>query len=133
MVPFEQPKYLKAHLQKPAHASPKCRVIYHDYVALAKTRLQDFEVADEKNAFSDDVEQLAQVRGFVQKCIEDFSAKGKIPRAVIEASIFKKPYFTGQFLPVLLNPKNFLEQREVVCSIGARTASAWQNFPGALR
>lgn len=117
MVPFEQPKYLKAHLQKPAHASPKCRVIYHDYVALAKTRLQDFEVADEKNAFSDDVEQLAQVRGFVQKCIEDFSAKGKIPRAVIEASIFKKPYFTGQFLPVLLNPENFLEQREVVCSL----------------
>lgn len=117
MVPFEQPKYLKAHLQKPAHASPKCRVIYHDYVALAKTRLQDFEVADEKNALSDDVEQLVQVHGFVQKCIEDFAAKGKIPRAVIEASIFKKPYFTGQFLPVLLNPKNFLEQREVVCSM----------------
>lgn len=117
MVPFEQPKYLKAHLQKPAYASPKCRAIYHDYVALAKTRLQDFEVADEKNAFSDDAEQLAQVHDFVQKSIEDFTAKGKIPRAVIEASIFKKPYFTGQFLPVLLNPKNFLDQREVVCSM----------------
>lgn len=117
MVPFEQPKYLKAHLQKPAHASPKCRVIYHDYVALAKTRLQDFEIADERNAFSEDAEQLAQVHGFVQKSIEDFAAKGKIPRAVIEASIFKKPYFTGQFLPVLLNPKNFPEHRGVVCSM----------------
>ncbi|XP_054917802.1 uncharacterized protein [Dermacentor andersoni] len=117
MVPFEQPKYLKAHLQKPAHASPKCRVIYHDYVALAKTRLQDFEIADERNAFSEDAEQLAQAHGFVQKSIEDFAAKGKIPRAVIEASIFKKPYFTGQFLPVLLNPKNFPEHRGVVCSM----------------
>ncbi|XP_065289621.1 Fanconi anemia group A protein homolog isoform X2 [Dermacentor albipictus] len=117
MVPFEQPKYLKAHLQKPAHASPKCRVIYHDYVALAKTRLQDFEIADERNAFSEDAEQLAQAHGFVRKSIEDFAAKGKIPRAVIEASIFKKPYFTGQFLPVLLNPKNFPEHRGVVCSM----------------
>lgn len=114
MVPFEQAKYLKAHLQKPAYASPECRVLYHDYVALAKTRLQDLETADERNTLCEDQEQLAQVHGSVQKAIEDFAVKGKLSRSVIEASIFKKPYFTGQFLPVLLNAKNFSDERDVV-------------------
>ncbi|KAH9365581.1 hypothetical protein HPB48_019622 [Haemaphysalis longicornis] len=116
MVPFERSRYLRAHIQKPAHAPPKCRPLYHDYVILAKTRLQDLEEADDKPA-SEDQEQFAQAYGFVRECLEDFAAKGKIPRSVIEASIFKKPYFSGQFLPVLLNRSNFPEQQDVVCSL----------------
>ncbi|XP_077503156.1 uncharacterized protein LOC144113742 [Amblyomma americanum] len=120
MVPFEQAKYLKVHLQKPAYASSECRMLYHDYVALAKTRLHDLEAVDERNTSCEDQEHSAQVHESVQKAIEDFAAKGKLSRSVIEASIFKKPYFTGQFLPVLLDPKNFSDEREVVRSMAQK-------------
>lgn len=40
---------------------------------------------------------------FVRKAIEEFDTTRKVPQAVVEASIFKKPYFLGQFVPCLVS------------------------------
>merc|ERR1719510_305441 len=39
----------------------------------------------------------------VEKALESFKANKKIPQVVLEASIFRRPYFIGQFLPSLVS------------------------------
>lgn len=41
----------------------------------------------------------------VDTAILDFEKSGRIPSRVIEAAIFRKPYFTNKFLSVLLKPR----------------------------
>ena len=36
--------------------------------------------------------------------MEHFKTHGRIPQTVMEASIFRQPYFVGKFLPALLTP-----------------------------
>ena len=40
----------------------------------------------------------------VQEALEQFAKSGKLPPKVLEASIFRKPYFVRRFLPALLTP-----------------------------
>ena len=40
----------------------------------------------------------------VEEAIKHYSNTGCIPQAVMEASIFRQPYFLGRFLPLLLCP-----------------------------
>lgn len=42
--------------------------------------------------------------GDVQLALENFGRSGKIPSNILQASIFRKPYFVGRFLPALLCP-----------------------------
>lgn len=41
----------------------------------------------------------------VESVLVSFEKGGKIPNSVIEASIFRKPYFNNKFLPALLKPR----------------------------
>ncbi|KAL5021918.1 hypothetical protein ScPMuIL_001073 [Solemya velum] len=49
--------------------------------------------------------QLDVVDSDVEKAVSLFDNSGKVPSTVMEASIFRKPYFVGRFLPSLLKPR----------------------------
>ena len=41
----------------------------------------------------------------VDSAIAAYEKSGRIPSSVIEAAIFRKPYFVNKFLPILLKPR----------------------------
>ena len=40
----------------------------------------------------------------VQECVEAFNSSGVIPSKILQASLFRKPYYTNVFLRALLSP-----------------------------
>ncbi|ESO98286.1 hypothetical protein LOTGIDRAFT_159082 [Lottia gigantea] len=112
VVPYELAVYLKAHVLKPPWSPVKCRDLLSDYILLAKTRLADLKQPigseDRYNETGHIVtarQKEEQAEQHVLKALSGFESTGKIPASVMEASIFRKPYFVGQFLPALLKPR----------------------------
>ncbi|XP_037671434.1 Fanconi anemia group A protein isoform X3 [Choloepus didactylus] len=112
LVPFEAPRYLQVHLLHPPLAPSKYRLLLTDYVALAKTRLADLKVSIENTGLYEDpssggdvTEPHSQAPQDVEKAIMVFEHTGKIPATVMEASIFRRPYYLSHFLPALLAPR----------------------------
>nr|XP_058972994.1 Fanconi anemia group A protein-like isoform X2 [Pocillopora verrucosa] len=123
LVPYEPPEYLKVHVIKAPQVPAKLRELVTDYVSLAKTRLMDLKEPVElmgiygnsketsgTDAKSEHTKQLEQASSDVEKVIESFEKSGKVPSTVMEASIFRKPYFIGRFLPALLTPRKVPEE-----------------------
>ncbi|XP_052249911.1 Fanconi anemia group A protein homolog isoform X2 [Dreissena polymorpha] len=120
LMPHESAQHIKVHIARPPFVPPKCRDILADYILLAKTRLQDLkEILDDNskdggvtngNTKSGDSAQQEEV----DNAVTVFASSGKLPTSIIEASIFRKPYYIGQFLPQLLKPRplpNFPDPR----------------------
>nr|XP_033796271.1 Fanconi anemia group A protein isoform X2 [Geotrypetes seraphini] len=112
LVPFEAPHYLKVHILYPPFVQTKYRPLLLEYVTLAKTRLADLKVSIEDMGLFEDLSSAkesaqpeSQALQDVEKAINIFENTGKIPASVMEASIFRRPYFTGRFLPTLLKPR----------------------------
>ncbi|CAL1530652.1 unnamed protein product, partial [Lymnaea stagnalis] len=117
LVPFESADYLKAHIIKKPALTTKTREIYEDYISLAKTRLKDLGVSlfdvfegiydglTNKPTTSEKLKTADPTDTDVEKAVASFTDTGKIPTALNEASIFRKPYFIGKFLPALLKPR----------------------------
>ncbi|KAK2191368.1 hypothetical protein NP493_53g05002 [Ridgeia piscesae] len=116
VVPFETALYLKAHLQSPPSVPGKCRAILTDYISLVKTRLSDLgESMEELGIYEDGSNVSANISECakssrlaeqdVEKALSAFNKTGKVPASIMEASIFRKPYFVGRFLPSLLAPR----------------------------
>ncbi|KAI0222527.1 Fanconi anemia group A protein [Lamellibrachia satsuma] len=116
VVPFETALYLKAHVLSPPFVPAKCRVILTDYITLAKTRLSDlgesmeevgiYEEGQSRPANMSEREKASSLaEQDVDKALSAFKKTGKVPASVMEASIFRKPYFVGRFLPSLLAPR----------------------------
>uniref|UniRef100_A0A8C7B2C9 FA complementation group A n=1 Tax=Neovison vison TaxID=452646 RepID=A0A8C7B2C9_NEOVI len=112
LVPFEAPRYLQAHILHPPLVPSKYRSLLTDYIALAKTRLSDLKVSMENMGLYEDlssardiIEPDSQAQQDVEKAITVFEHTGKIPVAVMEASIFRRPYYVSHFLPALLTPR----------------------------
>ncbi|XP_068941612.1 Fanconi anemia group A protein isoform X1 [Petaurus breviceps papuanus] len=112
LVPFEAPQYMKIHILHPPLVPVKYRSLLTDYVTLAKTRLADLKVAIEDMGLYEDlsstkevIEPHCQAQQDVEKAIQVFEQTGKIPVTVMEASIFRKPYYVSHFLPALLIPR----------------------------
>ncbi|EPQ04625.1 Fanconi anemia group A protein, partial [Myotis brandtii] len=80
LVPFEAPRYLQVSVENMG--------LYED---LSTAR----DVTEPHSQASQDVEKALQV----------FEHTGKIPLAVMEASIFRRPYYVSHFLPALLTPR----------------------------
>uniref|UniRef100_T1JN88 Uncharacterized protein n=1 Tax=Strigamia maritima TaxID=126957 RepID=T1JN88_STRMM len=114
LVPFEPACYLQAHILNPPFFPPNCRCDFNEYVVLAKTKLQDLKVFDDKifkhgDPFAiknEDVKEkmLEQATDDVVSMVKAFEANGKVPGRVIEMSIFRKPYYLSRFLPALMIP-----------------------------
>ncbi|XP_029464071.1 Fanconi anemia group A protein [Rhinatrema bivittatum] len=129
LVPYEAPHYLKVHILYPPFVQTKYRPLLLEYIALAKTRLADLKDSIEDMGLYEDlfsakenVQPQSQARQDVEKAINIFENTGKIPASVMEASIFRRPYFTGRFLPMLLKPR-----------VLPKTADSWMEFIDALK
>ncbi|XP_056307431.1 Fanconi anemia group A protein [Danio aesculapii] len=110
LVPFEPPQYLKVHVLHPPFVSGKHRSVLQEYVSLARTRLRDLKVSLEESGIFEVVNGSAGAPACgaqqdVEKAVTLFINTGKIPATVIEASIFRRPYFMSRFLPALLSPR----------------------------
>ncbi|NXL72134.1 FANCA protein, partial [Leptocoma aspasia] len=112
LVPFEAAPYLKVHIMYPPFVPTKHRSLLLEYITLAKTRLADLKVAIEDMGLYEDlsatgeaVQPQAQALHDVEKALQIFENTRKIPTSVIEASIFRRPYYTSWFLPALLRPR----------------------------
>ncbi|NWW12479.1 FANCA protein, partial [Oreocharis arfaki] len=112
LVPFEAAPYLKVHIMYPPFVPTKHRSLLLEYITLAKTRLTDLKVAIEDMGLYEDlsstdeaVQPQAQALRDVEKALQIFENTRKIPTSVIEASIFRRPYYTSWFLPALLRPR----------------------------
>uniref|UniRef100_A0A8C3NQW3 FA complementation group A n=1 Tax=Cyanoderma ruficeps TaxID=181631 RepID=A0A8C3NQW3_9PASS len=112
LVPFETAPYLKVHIMYPPFVPTKHRSLLLEYITLAKTRLADLKVAIEDMGLYEDlsatdeaVQPQAQALRDVEKALQIFENTRKIPTSVIEASIFRRPYYTSWFLPALLRPR----------------------------
>ncbi|XP_064884801.1 Fanconi anemia group A protein isoform X6 [Columba livia] len=112
LVPFEAALYLKVHIMYPPFVPTKHRSILLEYITLAKTRLADLKVAIEDMGLYEDlsstdetVQPQGQALRDVEKALQIFENTRKIPTSVIEASIFRRPYYTSWFLPALLRPR----------------------------
>ncbi|NXD30610.1 FANCA protein, partial [Spelaeornis formosus] len=111
LVPFEAAPYLKVHIMHPPCVPTKHRPLLLEYITLAKTRLADLKVAIEDMGLYEDLsaaetlQPQAQALRDVEKALQIFENTRKIPTSVIEASIFRRPYYTSWFLPALLRPR----------------------------
>lgn len=112
LVPFEPPQYLKVHILHPPYVPIKHRSLLMEYISLAKTRLADLKESVEDMGLYEDVsgaepaaQPLCQVVSDVEKAVSLFASTGRISATVMEASIFRQPYFLSRFLPALLEPR----------------------------
>ena len=121
LVPYDQPEFLKVHIFKCPQVPSKFKYYVDDYISLAKTRLHDLNIPLEdtsglfaQSASSEEhVKVMEQARGDVEKCLLLYEQSGKIPTTIMEASIFRKPYFIGRFLQALLVPRNLSQEADV--------------------
>ncbi|XP_069320856.1 Fanconi anemia group A protein [Eulemur rufifrons] len=112
LVPFEAPRYMQVHILHPPLVPNKFRSLLTDYVALARTRLADLKVGIETMGLYEDVssagdvpEPRSQAPQDVERAIAVFEHTGRIPVTVMEASVFRRPYYVSHFLPALLTPR----------------------------
>ncbi|KAM7396333.1 hypothetical protein PAMP_019378 [Pampus punctatissimus] len=113
LVPFEPPQYLKVHILHPPYVPVKHRSLLMEYVSLAKTRLADLKESVEDMGLYEDVsgaggavvQPQCQAGQDVEKAVSLFESTGRISATVMEASIFRRPYFLTRFLPALLTPR----------------------------
>ncbi|XP_074645475.1 uncharacterized protein LOC141901855 isoform X2 [Tubulanus polymorphus] len=111
IVPFEPAFTLRAHILKPPFIPPKCAQIYNEYVALAKTRLSDLketvegEVVIFKRGERSTLDKDSQLKSDIENALVAFEESGKVPSAILEVSMFRRPYYVGKFLPELLKPR----------------------------
>ncbi|XP_078690208.1 Fanconi anemia group A protein-like isoform X3 [Branchiostoma floridae x Branchiostoma belcheri] len=113
MVPHETPQCLKVHVLHPPHVLPRSRAQLSDYISLAKTRLADLGESIEESSIYEDgstdrqgkTDRSLQAANDVERAMAQFEKTGKVPANVIEASIFRRPYYIGRFLPALLAPR----------------------------
>ncbi|XP_070686694.1 Fanconi anemia group A protein homolog [Pempheris klunzingeri] len=111
LVPFEPPQYLKVHILHPPYVPVKHRNLLMEYISLAKTRLADLKESVEDMGLYEDVSGgsgasvQCQAKQDVEKAVSLFESTGKISATVMEASIFRRPYFLTRFLPALLSAR----------------------------
>ncbi|CAH2324335.1 Fanconi anemia group A [Pelobates cultripes] len=112
LVPFESPQYLKIHILHPPFVQTKYRPLLMEYISLAKTRLTDLKVSIEDMGLYEDLsaepdknQPQSQALQDVERAVQIFQTTSKIPASVMEASIFRRSYFTSRFLPALLTPR----------------------------
>ncbi|XP_070626573.1 Fanconi anemia group A protein isoform X2 [Bos indicus] len=112
LVPFEVPRYLQVHILHPPLVPGKYRTLLTDYVVLAKTRLADLKISIENMGLYEDLSSAgdvtqpqSQASQDVEKALSVFEHTGKVPVAILEASIFRRSYYLSHFLPALLTPR----------------------------
>ncbi|XP_060784525.1 Fanconi anemia group A protein isoform X2 [Neoarius graeffei] len=112
LVPFDPPQYLKVHVMHPPYVLGKHRALLQEFTSLARTRLSDLKVSVEEmgmyevvSGAAPEVQPECVAQQDVEKAVALFQSTGRISATVMEASIFRRPYFLSRFLPALLTPR----------------------------
>uniref|UniRef100_K1QZ08 Elongin-C n=1 Tax=Magallana gigas TaxID=29159 RepID=K1QZ08_MAGGI len=105
---------LQAHIVRPPFVPLKCRELLTDYILLAKTRLADLKqpldgALEEDQDIESRKKMNEQIEDDIQKAVVLYQSSKKIPSSIMEASIFRKPYYVGQFAENETNEINFRE------------------------
>ncbi|KAF3817535.1 hypothetical protein GH733_012822 [Mirounga leonina] len=100
LVPFEAPRYMQVHILHPPLVPSKYRSLLTDYVSM-----ENMGLYEDLSSARDITEPHGQAHQDVEKAIAVFEHTGKVPVAVMEASIFRRPYYVSHFLPALLTPR----------------------------
>ncbi|GAA6078973.1 Fanconi anemia group A protein isoform X1, partial [Tachysurus ichikawai] len=117
LVPFDPPQYLKVHVLYPPYVPGKHRSLLQEFISLTRTRLSDLKVSVEQmgmyevvSGAATEVKPECVAQQDVEKAVAFFQNTGRISATVMEASIFRRPYFLSRFLPVLLTPRKLPEK-----------------------
>ncbi|XP_048254988.1 Fanconi anemia group A protein homolog [Haliotis rufescens] len=124
IVPYESAPHLKVHILRPPHVPPKCRPFLAEYITLAKTRLTDLKESCEISGgiydnsigittTTSSSKEVDPVEADIERSLTAFQATGKVPTTVMEASIFRKPYFVGRYLRSLLKPRHLPDRPDI--------------------
>lgn len=105
LVPVESKNFLSVHLSVLPQVSSTAKNLLNEYVAVAKTMMQDLNVQERPSSFSSNNAATEAARADVNRGLDHFRSTGAVPKTIMEISVFRKPYFVGSFLPVLLNPE----------------------------
>ncbi|XP_047485099.1 uncharacterized protein LOC125036506 [Penaeus chinensis] len=106
LVPHEPAYCLRAHLTNQMYTPRGCQEILRDYCHLARARLKDLkETLDPNTAIHQSEKEKSKVADEVETAVTHYAQTSKVPNFVLEASIFRKPYFRSAFLPTLLTPR----------------------------
>ncbi|KAK7068186.1 hypothetical protein SK128_013543 [Halocaridina rubra] len=111
LVPHEPAYCLRAHVTNQIYVPRGCQEVLKDYFTLARARLQDLNENFDGNMNSQrNLVEKGKVMKEVETCIQQFCQSGKIPNFILEASIFRKPYYLSSFLPILLTPRTLPDE-----------------------
>ncbi|XP_071528013.1 uncharacterized protein [Panulirus ornatus] len=102
LVPHEPAYCLRAHVTSHIFTPKGCQEVLRDYYHLARARLQELKDSLNPNDDQQSSKISSKVVEEVEAAVNHFSETGKIPNFVLEASIFRIPYFCSAFLPALL-------------------------------
>ena len=93
---------MKVHITRPPVVTRQTKESLEEYKSLARTQLATLGelAADVVDITNNSISE--ETFNQVVKYIEDYSNTGKIPPALVEASMFRKPFFSSQLLPALL-------------------------------
>ncbi|ERE80631.1 putative Fanconi anemia group A protein like protein [Cricetulus griseus] len=84
----------------------QCLSLYsHICFSPLKVSVENMGLYEDLSSSRDIAEPQSQAIQDVEKAIVVFEQTGKIPMPVMEASIFRRPYFLSHFLPALLTPR----------------------------
>ncbi|EFX83632.1 hypothetical protein DAPPUDRAFT_301633 [Daphnia pulex] len=91
-----------------------CRNLWTDYSALIRTRIEDFKVNQSSNQVVEEDSNLVKEVDTAIAAFEKSDRRNRrIPSSVIEAAIFRKPYFVNKFLSVLLKPRRVPDPSDI--------------------
>ena len=105
ILPLESRDFLSTHLSVLPQASASAKNLVSEYAVVAKTMLKDLAKDESSSAVTSDDSVSVAARADVQRGLRHFQETGTISKAIAELSVFRKGYFVGSFLPVLLHPE----------------------------
>ncbi|CAI9596095.1 unnamed protein product, partial [Staurois parvus] len=93
------------YLACPDSGTLSCQAAITACILLFQVSIEDMGLYEDLAVGSDKDQPQSPAQQDVEKAVKIFENTGKIPASVMEASIFRRPYFTSRFLPALLTPR----------------------------
>ena len=105
LVPLESKEFLSVQVSILPQVPSSMKHLVNKYISVARTMLRDLPQDDIISSTASSNTVIIAARADVEKGLSQFRETGVIPKAILEMSVFRKGYFIGSFLPVLLNPE----------------------------
>ena len=105
ILPLESRDFLLAHISVLPQIHGSAKNLLNEYFIIARTMLKDLSKEESSSAVNSYDSVSVAARGDVERGLRQFQESGTIPKSILEMSVFRKGYFVGSFLPVLLAPE----------------------------